>query len=271
MKQVELETPQVQSVIDILPRFNVYLETYKTVNEHPIGVHILVPIEKRTMKRPVLVKLHGGGFHEGSSDSSFRPWTSTDVVDDIRDFWIWVDNELEKLPGVDADVSNLAIVGESAGGHASVIMLQYPALTIQKNLAWLSSNRSAAEREADAAFVDAYLDKVGSNKILTRAPFATRMDLALATFRSGRLVDFGAYPHLDPITSLETAERIPPVFLFHGVDDASIQEERLRRLHPDVPIHAVYPPGEHVLDKYHKLKGAWLQEPIAFVERFWPN
>lgn len=74
MKKAEVDIEsQVQAALDLFPLFDIYEDTYKTVNDHPIGVHILVP-KKAASKRPVLVKLHGGAFHEGASDLAFRPW-----------------------------------------------------------------------------------------------------------------------------------------------------------------------------------------------------
>ncbi|KAK9422916.1 putative Alpha/Beta hydrolase protein [Seiridium unicorne] len=302
---------QVQEVLNLLPSFDAFWEAYKTVNGHQIGVHILVPKEKSTTRRPVLVRIHGGAWHEGSSDHDLRPWTLdlalqhkavivtpdyrlmpesqfNDIDDDLRDFWLWVENDLEKLPGLYLDASNVAIVGESAGGYlaaqsvlrgfskkAAVVMLQYPALSIQRHMdTWAIA---PADQIVPITVLDYYVAKMVPGKVLTRTPCGTRMDLAKASIQSRRLVDLSKYPQLDPITSLGTAERIPPIFLFHGVDDSSVpvgevQEwaEKLKRLHPEVPLHAVFPPGEHVLDKHHRLEEPWLKEPIAFVERYWP-
>jgi acetyl esterase/lipase len=65
---------QVQSVLRILPSFEIHQETYKTVRDQPIGVHVLIPKHAQAGKRPVLVKLHGGAFVEGTSDDWWRPW-----------------------------------------------------------------------------------------------------------------------------------------------------------------------------------------------------
>ncbi|KAH6654840.1 Alpha/Beta hydrolase protein [Truncatella angustata] len=313
MKKTEINTKfQVQAALDLLQLFDIFVDTYKTVNDHPIGVHILIPKTKSTSgRRPILVKLHGGGWHEGTSDDWWRPWTLElalkhnavvvspdyrlmpesqfqDIADDLRDFWRWVDTDFEALPGLDVDTSNLAIVGESAGGHlsalsvllgfskqAAVVMLQYPALAIRKHCDYVTR---APAPQVPVSVLDTYLANVDPSKLLTRAEFATRMDLAYASGQSGRLVDLDRYPHLDPIKSLETADRIPPVFLFHGTNDTSVSVkdsqlwvEKLERLHPDVPIHAVYPHGEHVLDQEATLAEPWLKEPIAFVERYWPT
>jgi cephalosporin-C deacetylase-like acetyl esterase len=75
MKKAEIEVQsQVQAALDLLKHFDVFEHVYKTVNDHQIGAHILVPKESSTIKRPLLVKLHGGGFHEGASDLAWRPW-----------------------------------------------------------------------------------------------------------------------------------------------------------------------------------------------------
>lgn len=65
---------QVQATLDLLPLFEIFVDTYKTVNGHPIGLHILAPKQESTSKKPLLVKLHGGAWHEGASDYSLRPW-----------------------------------------------------------------------------------------------------------------------------------------------------------------------------------------------------
>lgn len=75
MKKGQVDTQfQVQATLDILPLFDVFVEPYKTVNGHPIEAHILVPKGTSVSDSPVLVKLHGGGWHEGNSDHWWRPW-----------------------------------------------------------------------------------------------------------------------------------------------------------------------------------------------------
>ncbi|KAK9777079.1 putative Alpha/Beta hydrolase protein [Seiridium cardinale] len=275
---------QVQEVVNLLPSFDAFWETYKTVNGHQIGVHILVPKEKSTTRRPVLHKaVIVMPDYRLMPESQFN-----DIDEDWRDFWLWVENNLEKLPGLYLDASNVATVGESAGGYlaaqpvlrgfskkAAVVMLQYPALSIQRDMdTWATA---PADQIVPISVLDDYVAKMVPGKLLTRTPCGTRMDLVKASIQSKRLVDLSKYPQLDPNTSLEMAERIPPIFLFHGIDDSSVpvgkvQEwaEKLKRLHAEVPLHAVFPPGEHVLDKHQRLEEPWLKEPIAFVERYWP-
>lgn len=42
--------------------FHIHSTSYKSVNEHPIGVDILVPkdLKPRTDKHPLIVRFHGG-------------------------------------------------------------------------------------------------------------------------------------------------------------------------------------------------------------------
>jgi hypothetical protein len=159
---------------------------------------------------------------------------------------------------------------------AAVVMIQYPCLAIKGHLDMMEA--LPAHLKDPESILDDYLVKMEPGKLLTRAAFDTRMDVARATMQSGRFVDLEKHPNLDPMTSLEIAKRIPPVFLFHAVDDTYVAVdhsqtwvEKPKRLHPEVPVHAVFPPeGDHVLDKHHGLEEPWLKEPIAFVEQYWP-
>lgn len=44
--------------------FHIHSTSYKTVNEHPIGVDVLVPkkLDPGTKKHPLIVRFHGGFF-----------------------------------------------------------------------------------------------------------------------------------------------------------------------------------------------------------------
>lgn len=215
----------------------------------------------------------------------------SDIIDDLRDFWHWVEHDFKELSGLRVDLSNLAIVGESAGGYlaaqsvllglssqVAIVMLQYPALAIQSLLDSVAQGESDCNAQKVAVSVlDEYLAKVDPSTLLTRALFGSRMDIALASIKSGRLVDLTRYPHFDPMTSLETAGKVPPIFLFHGLDDTSVAAsaskawvEKLKTTHPDVPVYTSFIPGEHVLDHDHTLGEPWLEEPITFVEQYWP-
>jgi acetyl esterase/lipase len=210
------------------------------------------------------------------------------MIDDLRDFWTWVDKDLEGILEEDIDASNVAIVGESAGGYltaqsvqlglttkAAVIMMQYPCLAIKEHLE--ERQRDPADKQIPESIIDDYLAKVKPGAVLSRAPFSTRMDLAIAAMQANRGWALDTHPELDPMVSLETAPRMPPVFLFHAIDDTYVSlnrslhwMEKLKQVQPEAVLYAVFPPGDHVLDKYHGLDEQWLKGPIAFVEEYWP-
>lgn len=211
-----------------------------------------------------------------------------EIIADLRDFLQWVDTGLGQIPGLDVDETNLAIVGESAGGylaaqsallgltrHARILMLQYPVLDIESHLQWTEG--TPEEDKVPVSILDDHLAKVSPGQIVTRYANGERMDLALAMMHNGRMFDLSKDPLLDPMKSLATAGKLPPIFMFHGVDDSLVEvegsqawAEKLKRLQPDVPLYTVFRPGPHVLDKHDCLDTAWLREPIEFVERYWP-
>ncbi|KAK9415393.1 putative Alpha/Beta hydrolase protein [Seiridium unicorne] len=243
---------RITAALALLPLFHVCNAYYKAVDHQPIGVRVLIPRELPNVKRPLLVRIHGGAFSEGTSDSWLRPWILelalkhkailvtpdyrlrpgaqfTEIIDDMRDFWKSVETSLPQLPGIEVDISDLAIVGESGGGT----------LTAQTAL----------------------LDMIRPIRVIMCKRFA----------------DAQKHPHLDPIKNLEKAGPLPPVFLFHGrgdtsvrVSDAETWADKLKRLQPDVPLHLVLREGEHCFDQSDTLATPWLRDPIEFVERYWP-
>ncbi|KAI1875573.1 uncharacterized protein JN550_001859 [Neoarthrinium moseri] len=223
-------------------------------------------------------------------DYRLRPEAEfADLIEDMRDFWTWVGTSLPQLPGIEVDVNNLAIVGESAGGTLTaqtallgminpirVILMQYPALDIEGHLKWLES--LPEDQKVSEAVLDQHLAGSISGHIFTRVPNGWRMNLAFSMMHNGRFADMAKQPYLDPMKSLESAPKMPPVFLFHGRQDTLVKVEgsetwakKLRELQPDVPLHFVIRDGEHSLDEDDRLTTPWLQEPIEFVERFWPH
>ena len=55
--------------------FDIHNVPYKTVDDHPIEVSILIPKNIQPGKRPLLVRFHGGGLVEGVRLGDwFREW-----------------------------------------------------------------------------------------------------------------------------------------------------------------------------------------------------
>ncbi|KAI0134145.1 alpha/beta-hydrolase [Xylariales sp. AK1849] len=304
-------TDQVPAALALLPQFHICNAFYKAIGYQPIGVHILIPKGSPSGKRPLLVRIHGGGFSEGKSDSFLRTWILelalkhkallvtpdyrlmpegdlSDIIEDMRDFWQWVETALPKMPGIEVDVNNLAIVGESAGGyltaqtallgmkkHVRVLMIQYPLLDIEGHLKWLEG--SPESQKVPVSFLDEHIARSIPEHLVTRIPYGWRVKLIYSIMQNGRLANVSKDTYLDPMKSLDSAGAMPPVFLFHGTGDTSVRWEgsrdwadKLKRLHPDTPLHLVFREGEHCFDQEDTLETPWLKDPIEFVERFWP-
>ena len=161
-----------------------------------------------------------------------------EAVDDIRDFWKWID---DSLPGMLAgpqsprrlalDATNLAATGESGGGYLTIrtallgltahpIRALIPAYAPFDLHAHNRRMESDPERTAPLDILEEYLAQVVPGKIMTRAPYGSRMHILRSMASNGRLGELeGDNAWLDPMTALEQAPKLPPTLAFHGTDD----------------------------------------------------
>ncbi|KAF1811937.1 alpha/beta-hydrolase [Eremomyces bilateralis CBS 781.70] len=132
--------------------FRVIDTSYKQIGRHSICVSILVPKFIRAGKRPLIVRWHGGYLVSGSRllPEWFPKWlleyavargaiilspdyrllpeaTGQDILNDMRDFWKWVQRTLTHvLPRTSGprriapDLTNILCTGESAGGYLAI-------------------------------------------------------------------------------------------------------------------------------------------------------
>lgn len=256
------ETNQSIKSLNLLPQFNITDTMYKTVGEHEIGVTILVPKTTPPGKRPVLVRFHGGAMTEGERESFLRPWILElvlkhhsilitpdyrlrpetdweDIMDDIRDFWTWVENNLpiylrENYGPVEADLHDVAVTGESAGGYYTVqsgllgmyrhgfnvLVCGYPLIDVAEHLRRLE----ASKEKIPLSVLESHMHNLTEQtRFLSRTPYGTRMRLAASMMMNGRFVDLsGKNAYLDPMTSLESAPPLPPIVLMHSREDESV-------------------------------------------------
>lgn len=181
-----------------------------------------------------------------------------DGVDDGRSFWKWVEHgEAQKalgetLPNLELDVSNLLVGGESGGGYLTlqtallgmtdlpikVLFVQYPAAHLAKHfkIPWDPHPEAEALDEAAHPYsiVDEYMAKAKSGTICARAKFGSKMDVFHAVRFAGKFVDVsGDNAWLDPMSSLETSRKLPPILLYHSKGDEAVSDRDLVLIEAD--------------------------------------
>ncbi|RYP10859.1 hypothetical protein DL764_000411 [Monosporascus ibericus] len=286
---------QHENSIKLLGRFDAYRTAYKYVNSQPIHAFFIIPKQLPPGPRPLLVRFHGGGWTEGEAEASLRPFflelalkhgaviltpdyrlrpehELTEGIEDIRSFWKWVEQDAQQvlrksLPDLELDVANLLVGGESAGGHHAmqtallsmttlpikVLFVQYPVLDMASFL--------RLEDDPDEPGAEAFASSSA------KVPYSVVEDHLAALEPAW----------IDPMTSLETAGKLPPILLYHSKGDESIPwthterwATKLRELRPDVPLYLTFQTGDHVFDKNHTMETPWLKEPLEFVQKYWP-
>lgn len=167
-----------------------------------------------------------------------------DGIDDIRSFWKWVEQDAqsilqESIPELELDVNNLLVGGESAGGYHTaqtallgmtklsirVLFIQYPALDLKDafGIPEDPSSHPAFTPRVPYSVVEEHLAGLEPGKICTRARFGTRMDLHRAMIQANKFCDIsGENAWIDPMTSLETAPKLPPILLYHSKEDEAV-------------------------------------------------
>ncbi|KKZ62317.1 hypothetical protein EMCG_00391 [[Emmonsia] crescens] len=223
-----------------------------------------------------------------------------DGVEDTRSFWKWVEQEMprvvyQSIPSLELDLSNLLVCGESSGGcHAAqtalldmtslsikALFLQYPVVDLGGFCRMPETRVEEAAKMLEVypySLVEEHMAAIEPGKICSRAKFGTRGQLCGALLMARQLCDLsGDKAWIDPMISLETAGNIPPILLYHSKGDQLIPWQhieawaaKLRKLRPEVPLHLAYQTGEHSFDNNYTMATPWLEEPLQFVQKYWP-
>lgn len=171
----------------------------------------------------------------------------TDSVDDIRSFWKWIEQGnaqkllKERFPGLDLDVNNLLVGGESAGGYMTaqtgllgltklsikVLFIQYPCVALARHLETKEDKKGQLfgpfKTPYPYSIVQEHLASLKPGQICTRAKFGSRMPLVCAMVQAGKFCDLtGDNSYLDPMSSLETAGKLPPILLYASTEDEAV-------------------------------------------------
>lgn len=226
-------------------------------------------------------------------------------MEDIHSFWQWIEDGSAQrvlstsLPDVNLDAGNLMVAGESTGGHIAavtallpltslpikVLFLQYPTLNLTdvaraENVSEVMQKSGLWSESVPYSEVEGCLRAHAKNgsTLRTRAGFGSRMRLLMGMLQADKFWDETRdAERLCPMRALDNAGKLPPILLYHSKGDEVLPwqhtEEwaaKLRRLQPDVPLFLTYQQGDHVFDKDDTIETPWLQEPLEFVQKYWP-
>jgi acetyl esterase/lipase len=161
-----------------------------------------------------------------------------DVLDDVKDFWVWVRSTLAseitaQWSHVQLEVDRVAAFGESAGGYLSLqsaflcpeaniklVMPQYCAMFPDLS-EYYSKKLPTAPDAADIA--DAYIKNINPGAIRLYAPYWSFLPTTLAILGSGRKVGFmNDDVRLTLEYSLSHAKSLPPIWVAQGEDDVIV-------------------------------------------------
>jgi acetyl esterase/lipase len=225
-----------------------------------------------------------------------------DILQDIRDFYNWLatPNNLDAfLPdGVSADLENMLVTGESAGGWLALQSALLPAS--RKRIAAVISHYPMIDMR-DRYYTEDYEKQIftpvapqlpqnilrdyranlkGGEVVSSGVP-PDSVPLVISALQQGRFAElFGGDSSLYPIEALESVTDLPPTWVLHGTGDTVIPvegshkyEKRLREKLPDAKLHVSYRTGDHGFDNDPSvtLDTDWIKQGVEFVEQFWPK
>jgi len=180
----------------------------------------------------------------------------TDGIDDVRSFWKWVEQDVKKVlaeshPDLELDINNLLVGGESAGGYLTtqtallgmtslsikVLFIQYPPMDMARMLkvpddVGSKDSEFTLYREIyPYSLIEEHLAALEPGRICTRAKFGSRKPLFGAMLQAGKFCDIsGDRAWIDPMTSLETAPKLPPILLYQSKEDADVSRQHFPHL-----------------------------------------
>lgn len=304
-------------------KFNVTTATYKIVNGQDIDVAIFIPKAVHTGKRPIIAHFHGGFLVTGHA--LFPDWAAQwsldytllhsaiivapnyrlfpesnglEILSDLRDFWIWVQNDLSAhLRRVGSDVTpdfdKVLAYGESAGGYLAIqsgltrrdlvkaVVAAYPMTYIDSPwycVASTTKSPNGAPQIPKAVFEE-HVKNTPEGKIVTGAFPPERLPLTLSILQSGGFVGLGNDDSLfiDRVlqkTSID--EDFPHLFLFHGTEDRAVPCDEAQRFvekwadkFGKGSVVGKFVDGDHGFDAETSLDDPWMKEGLAGVTKAW--
>ena len=149
---VESEAAKASDILSALSQFSQLKTSYKSVADHQILAHVLIPNNTSNAgEAPLVVRFHGGGLITGSALFAdwLAPWnfrwahslgavvvlpdyrllpesSGADILDDLSDFWKWISTDLQNYidsndpKPIKVDLKRTIAMGESAGGYMAI-------------------------------------------------------------------------------------------------------------------------------------------------------
>ncbi|KAK9426939.1 Alpha/Beta hydrolase protein [Lipomyces doorenjongii] len=295
-------------------QFDIREVTYKVFNDQPIKAYVMVPKSLPSGTYPILVTFHGGFHVTGSSlyPEWFSIWllnyaflnsaiivtpdyrlipesNGLDILDDVSDFWTWVQNDLSKQLGqfragiVKADLSKIIVHGASAGGHLAItsgftqlfikaIIAVYPGMGIDRK----DESQILGAPTIPKQVLEDHLKAMEPGKIVTAADPPERMVIGLSLLQQKRKAEFfGTDERLFPMKVLEKLDTVPFILLLHGEDDRAVPvdysikfAEAIKERFGD-KVDLRIQPGEHGFDSTVDVDAPWLKEGLSRVTTLW--
>ena len=181
-----------------------------------------------------------------------------EILDDIDDFWAWLENDLPSIlhqRGIDGDFDRVLVAGESAGGYLAVqtalsygipksshspriraIVPHFPMLNLRSRYYSEAFEKPILGLpQLPASIIDEHLASIASaakKPVVTNAPMVElpRGALAIALVQHGRFTavlgeDRDPTPgkrRLHPEDRIIDGRKLPPTILLHGIDDSAV-------------------------------------------------
>ncbi|KAK9313397.1 Alpha/Beta hydrolase protein [Lipomyces starkeyi] len=221
--------------------------------------------------------------------------SGADINEDVSDFWVWVRRDLPTFlsssgSGINVDFEKVLVVGESAGGYLalqsalsqpkiSAAIAAYPMIDLKSDFYTKAFVKPIfGSPMLPTSIIDEHITKCTPNQVVSSAEPPDRGELAFAIVQQGRFMEFfgNGPPALFPMEQLEHVQSVPPLFIFHGLDDSAVPFEdsktfvaNLKTQMPESKVFLTLEPGEHGLDAIATLETPWLKQGLEFITKEW--
>ncbi|KAI4717701.1 alpha/beta-hydrolase [Aureobasidium sp. EXF-10727] len=305
-------------------------DTTYTSDGLSIGVSIFVPKSAgKGQKLPVLVRWHGGALINGGR--VYEPWfpkwiidlaalhnaiivspdyrllpesSGLDIITDLHNFYAWLHTHFTPFlttsfphqKTLSADLSNILITGESAGGYMAVqsvllaetkgvkaVIAHYPMIDLKD--AWYSEpGKKVIWGQSPPSFPEGWLDQQlttarSADSITERIPVEGEPDLFVASLLEGKYTKIlGSDSKLFPLENLKAVKErggaLTPMWIFHGEKDTIIPIKGTLRFVQEARKgvkETIIPGAEHGFDDDSVgLETYWVLEGREWLKTHWP-